>query len=290
MQKSTVPSTDYQGPARHREIQGLRVHVSGDGPPLLALHGFGAGAESLSQFAEADGNGSQRLAFSEHRQVVAVDLPGFGGSIEVSPGDTYYPEFSAALLVEVLDELSIEQVDVVGTSLGGWVGLQMALLFPERLRRLVFVGAGGLLSEDLSGSPSEGLRRLTEFVSRPSPGGMLHWLETQVSDPGLLTDRMVDSALERAMAPGAIAALRSVMRNFSAHGDRVSLWAHAHRVSHQALAVWGRDDRVLPLEGALYGLRRMPRADMHVFSGCGQWVQLERPREFRVLVESFLAG
>ena len=54
------------------------------------------------------------------------------------------------------------------------------------------------------------------------------------------------------------------------------------------LITWGRDDRMLPVEQALFGFRQMPNAELHLFSKCGHWAQVERKEEFERLVSEFL--
>jgi 4,5:9,10-diseco-3-hydroxy-5,9,17-trioxoandrosta-1(10),2-diene-4-oate hydrolase len=66
------------------------------------------------------------------------------------------------------------------------------------------------------------------------------------------------------------------------------LWREAHRLRQRVLLVWGREDRVNPLDGALVALKVIPRAQLHVFGGCGHWAQLEKFDEFNRLVLDFL--
>jgi pimeloyl-ACP methyl ester carboxylesterase len=68
------------------------------------------------------------------------------------------------------------------------------------------------------------------------------------------------------------------------------LWRDVHRIEHRTLITWGRDDRVLPLDGALYMLTYMPDARLHVFPNCGHWAQLEHAAEFNRLAIDFLAS
>jgi 4,5:9,10-diseco-3-hydroxy-5,9,17-trioxoandrosta-1(10),2-diene-4-oate hydrolase len=56
------------------------------------------------------------------------------------------------------------------------------------------------------------------------------------------------------------------------------------------LLVWGREDRVIPLDGALVALKLIRRAQLHVFGGCGHWAMLERFDEFNRLTADFLGS
>ena len=63
------------------------------------------------------------------------------------------------------------------------------------------------------------------------------------------------------------------------------LWREVHRLRNQVLLIWGREDRVNPLDGALVALKQIRKAQLHVFSGCGHWAQLEKFDEFNRLVD-----
>ena len=68
------------------------------------------------------------------------------------------------------------------------------------------------------------------------------------------------------------------------------LWREAHRLKHRVLLIWGREDRVNPVDGALVAMKMIRRAQLHVFGGCGHWVQLEKAAEFNRLAIEFLEG
>jgi 4,5:9,10-diseco-3-hydroxy-5,9,17-trioxoandrosta-1(10),2-diene-4-oate hydrolase len=54
------------------------------------------------------------------------------------------------------------------------------------------------------------------------------------------------------------------------------------------LLLWGRDDRVTPLERALFMVQSLPNAELHVVSKCGHWVMIEHPQLFNRLCLEFL--
>ncbi len=68
------------------------------------------------------------------------------------------------------------------------------------------------------------------------------------------------------------------------------LWREAHRLRNEVLLIWGREDRVNPLDGALLALKLIRTARLHVFGGCGHWAQLEKFDEFNRLAIDFLEG
>ena len=68
------------------------------------------------------------------------------------------------------------------------------------------------------------------------------------------------------------------------------LWREAYKLRQRVLLVWGREDRVNPLDGALAALKLIPRAQLHVFGGCGHWAMLEKFDEFNALTAEFLGA
>ena len=74
-----------------------------------------------------------------------------------------------------------------------------------------------------------------------------------------------------------------------AHSPKNDLWREdLDKLPHPTLIIWGREDRVLPLDLAFILLKRIPKADFHVFSKCGHWAQWERADDFNTLVAEFV--
>ncbi|HEX6683433.1 MAG TPA: alpha/beta fold hydrolase [Candidatus Limnocylindrales bacterium] len=93
----------------------------GTGTPLVLLHGIGASHRAWAPVMPA---------LAERFDVIAVDLPGFGGSDPVPPKIEPTPAVLAASVASFLDELGISTPHVAGNSLGGWVALELAALRP----------------------------------------------------------------------------------------------------------------------------------------------------------------
>jgi 4,5:9,10-diseco-3-hydroxy-5,9,17-trioxoandrosta-1(10),2-diene-4-oate hydrolase len=263
----------------------LAFHRDGAGSPVVLLHGGGPGASARSNF------GRTIPALAEHFDVLAVDQPGYGGSLG-DPITGQYFTHAAGELTALLDKLGIEQVDLIGNSLGGGTAVRFALLHPARARRLLLMGPGGLSLNLFSADPTEGVRRLAAFGRDPSRERLAAFLRTLVFDPSLITDELIDERFKAAADPAAIRAMREMGASFS--NPRTSeeglLWRDAHRLRHETLLVWGREDRVNPLDGALVALKVLKNARLHVFGGCGHWAHLEKFDEFNRLAIDFLTA
>src|SRR5580704_12077171 len=132
------------------------------GMPVVMLHGGGPGASGMSNFK------NNLPAFAEHFRTVVVDQPGYGKS-DKPPVEGNYFRFSARALKDLLDELGLDQVQLVGNSLGGGTAVRFALDYPDRAGRLVLMGPGGLSLNVFAADPTEGVKRLAEFSAPPGP-------------------------------------------------------------------------------------------------------------------------
>jgi pimeloyl-ACP methyl ester carboxylesterase len=114
----------------YADVNGLSLHYEehGSGEPLILLHG-GIGAGQM--FAPIV------PALTEGRRVITADLQGHGGTADVDR--PLRPEDMADDIAALLDHLGLEQIDLMGYSLGGIVALRTAIQHPERVRRLVLV-------------------------------------------------------------------------------------------------------------------------------------------------------
>jgi 4,5:9,10-diseco-3-hydroxy-5,9,17-trioxoandrosta-1(10),2-diene-4-oate hydrolase len=291
----TIAAVSFDATSRFADAGGMRLHYHEAGPastgeaaagtPVVMLHGGGPGASAWSNF------GRNLPVFADHFRTLLVDQPGFGRSAKPPVAGNYFT-FSADALAALLDELGIDRVHLIGNSLGGGAAVRFALSYPERAGRLVLMGPGGLSLNVFAPDPTEGVKRLMEFSAPPGPSKqkLAAFLRTLVFDQRLITDELVEERFAAASDPEALAAMASLGASFfdPATAEDGLLWRDAHRLRNRVLLIWGREDRVNPLDGALVALKIIRRAQLHVFGGCGHWAQLEKFDEFNTLVLSFL--
>jgi 4,5:9,10-diseco-3-hydroxy-5,9,17-trioxoandrosta-1(10),2-diene-4-oate hydrolase len=294
----TIAPADFDSTSRFAQAGGMRLHYHEAGPgggagdgadggvPVVMLHGGGPGASAWSNF------GRNLPVFAGRFRTLLVDQPGFGCSDKPPVTGSYFT-FAADALAGLLDELGIDRVQLVGNSLGGGTAVRFALRFPERAGRLVLMGPGGLSLNVLSADPTEGVQALMDFSAPPGPSRqkLACFLRTLVFDRALITDELVEERYAAASDPEALAAMASMGASFfdPASAEQGLLWREAHRLRNEVLLIWGREDRVNPLDGALVALKLIRRAQLHVFGRCGHWAQLEKFDEFNQLAISFLA-
>ncbi|HET6708878.1 4,5:9,10-diseco-3-hydroxy-5,9,17-trioxoandrosta-1(10),2-diene-4-oate hydrolase [Amycolatopsis sp.] len=265
----------------------LHYHEAGaeHAETVILLHGGGPGASAWSNF------GRNLPEFAKHYRTIAVDQPGFGRSDKPTEHPQYF-RHSADAVLGLMDTLGIERAHFVGNSLGGGAAVRFALNHGKRAGRLVLMGPGGLSVNLFAPDPTEGVKNLGRFAAKPSRERMEAFLRIMVHDQALVTDELIDERFAAANTPESLAAMRAMGMSFAQPDtyEEGMLWREAHRLRQRVLLIWGREDRVNPLDGALVALKTIPRAQLHVFGGCGHWAQLEKFDEFNRLALDFLGS
>lgn len=262
---------------------GARLHYYkiGAGDPVIMIHGGGPGATGISNYRR------NMEALAEHFTVYVIDLPGYGKSDNTIGEEGLYEVISKSVL-EFMDELKIEQASFIGNSLGGGTSLKIAVKAPSRVHRLVLMGTGGGLPM-FTPMPTEGLKRMLTFYDGEGPTmeKLRRVIDLLVFDPSEITDALLEERMKVATLPQTLANPPLGRRG---HPSK-EVWREAlHELTHKTLLIWGREDRVVPLDSAFIFLKTMPNASLHVFPNCGHWAQWEKSDEFNVLVSRFLTS
>jgi pimeloyl-ACP methyl ester carboxylesterase len=253
----------------------LATAQAGTGPPLLAIHGLGGTKASFLP--------TLALLGSTHR-VIAVDLPGFGDSVKPlrAPYDARY---FAGVMTGLLDALGIERAHVVGNSMGGRIGLEMALTAPDRVDRLVLLSPAMAWLRHRSWAPVVRLLR-PELTMVPLPVEKL--VRRMVPASGWAAAG-VDEFLRAFSTARGRHAFHAVLRKIyldRPHGDD-GLWSRLEGMTHESLFVWGRDDRLVPI-GFMKHVERTFPAARHLELDCGHVPQVERPVQTHDAMRDFL--
>jgi pimeloyl-ACP methyl ester carboxylesterase len=214
--------------------------------------------------------------------VLAPDIVGFGTTER--PEDIVYSLRTwTDHIWAFMDSRGIEKARVVGNSLGGRIALQMATDQPDRIAKLVLMGTPGV-----GMTPSEGLDALRAY--EPSHDAMRALLRNYFAvDPAMITDDLVKIRYEASIADGAYEAYRAMFFDPRHAGSDLGITENEVRaIVTPTLLIHGREDKVVPLQVSLTMVGLLPNADLHVFSACGHWTQIERADEFSALVSDYL--
>ena len=250
-------------------------HDLGTGAPLLLIHGSGPGVSAFANWRLLMG------PLAEHVRVLAPDMAGFGYS-DVPADQEFNREAWLRQLVDFLDAVGVEKVSVVGNSFGGSMALALAIHHPERVEKLILMGAVGVHFPI-----TQGLDDVWGYEPSVETMGRL-MRETFAYDPSLITDDMVQgryvASLRTQDAFGRMfPAPRQRWVDSMAFGDD-----EIRGIAAPTLLVHGRDDKVIPLSTSLDMLHLIDDAQLHVFGRCGHWTQIEYAAPFVRLVVDFL--
>lgn len=263
----------------------VAVTVVGEGAPLVMLHGGGPGASALANYRA-------NLPAFEGFQVILPDQPGFGGSYRPTADDLEarsITEITVDALYQVLDALGTDTFHLLGNSLGGAAALGMAIAQPGRVQKLVLMAPGGGWVPT-GPTPTEGQKEMFRYFNGEGPtlAKMKSFVRTMVANPKLFDEDDVRARFEASLDESHIEFYHRYNAAFGRRGGMDPLWKDLDRVSADTLLLWGRDDRTITLDGAWLMLKQLRRVQLHVFGGCGHWVQVEKKAEFERQVTGFL--
>ncbi len=275
----------FENTSNQVEFDGLTMHYhdAGEGFPTILIHGGGPGATGWSNYQR----NIEELA--KTGRVIAIDLPNYGRSTKTGPQDGLFRYYSG-IVRRFMDTLGIEKANFVGNSLGGGTSLKFSLDTPDRLGKLVLMGSGGGLPT-FSAMPTEGIRRMFAYYAdgKPTREKLRSFIEMLVFDPSQIDDELLEGRYQQSIDPEVVAAPSILPRGGKPAIE--DLWREdLAAFPNETLIIWGREDRVLPLDSAFILLNRIPNARLHVFPNCGHWAQWEKADEFNELVSGFLSA
>jgi len=265
---------------RYATVDGHRLRYvrTGHGPAVVLVHGFGSSIYTWKDVIPG---------LAADRQVVALDLPGFG--LSDRPADLTVEDLPRAV-VGVMEVLGISRAVLVGNSMGGAAVALVAAVAPERCGALVLIDAAGF---DMDPRDQPALVRvvlspLGAMLAR-LPGKRLAVelvLRQVLHDPRLVTDERVAEYLRAARRPGSVAALRSL--GASLRGRPGVVQDALARVRAPTLVVWGKEDDWIPLRDAARFAAAIAGAKEMVIADAGHLPQEERPQELLRVLREFL--
>jgi len=231
-------------------------------------------------------------AFMDRHRCVALDLPGFGHS--PMPSDRLISITRYASVVDrVCSAIGVDRGTIIGNSMGGFIGAEIALKFATRVENLVLVSAAGLSQEYQHRQPLVLTARMAEMagayraaadlrrtVNRPRARRLA--LQGVMRYPERLSPALVAQQLQEA-TPGFVKALDALMS--------YSFRERLREIDVPVLVVWGENDMLVPVDDAQRFVELIgPNARKVVFEDTGHVPMLERPSRFNATLEAFLAG
>jgi pimeloyl-ACP methyl ester carboxylesterase len=252
----------------------------GTGPALVLLHGMAA---SWQWWLE------NIPALAQHHRVIAVDLPGFGRSEQLpAPAEM---ATHARTVLGLLDQLGVQSATISGHSMGGLVAIEMFNAYPQRVRSLILVDAGGVpMSERRLAVILVALRICTAILRRRFVRRALatkSWVRrlalfAAFRDPRVMSPDLAAQTMPLFGGPGSADAVAAAGRAVNA--------TVPESIACPVLLVWGQHDAIVPPRCAHQMHQRLPDSELAVFAGAGHSPMIEFPDQFNDLALRFIAS
>jgi pyruvate dehydrogenase E2 component (dihydrolipoamide acetyltransferase) len=257
---------------RELEAGGLRLRYlalgESDRIPVLLLHGFGADLNTW-MFTQP--------ALAEGRRVIALDLPGHGGSTkQLDHADV---ESLATIVDHALKALGIERLHLVGHSMGGGIAIAFASREPERVATLTLI-ASASLGLEINATFIDG------FVRAARRREAVEVLNLLVHDPALVSRTMVEDVLRYKRLDGVPEALAAFAEEWFPGGRQiVGLGDGVAVLKLPVQIIWGREDRIIPVAHAEALASRLP---VHILERVGHLPHMEKAGEVNRLIKRLI--
>lgn len=256
----------------------LEVGEDHSGTPLLFIHGSGPGVSAYANW---------RLVLPKVAEVThayAMDMVGFGYSDKPTGDEVDYGiDLWTKQILDFIEAIDEEKVTLVGNSFGGSLAFSVALEAPEKVEKIITMGAMGVRN-DLP----YGLDQVWGY--KGTEEHMAELVDLFTYDKSFATPELIKTRYEASLEPGFHEAFSSMFPHPRQPSmDDLSFPDETLKtIDHETLLVHGREDKVVPVENSLRLIHLLPNADLHIFGKTGHWTQIEKSDEFSTLVKNFI--
>lgn len=270
---------------RFYDANGIRTRAieAGTGDAVIMLHGIGGHAEAYAR---------NIVPLGKELRAVSIDYLGHGltGSID----GTLTKEAYAKHLIEFMDAAGIEKASLIGESLGGWIAFWTAVLYPDRIKKIVYCVGARLelpVPEEVKKRTAAGrdeLMRLTkQFNANPSRENVrarLNWLFHKPERD--VTEELID--LRWWLYQNEPSGRRGRQGNSSGSESDGFTAENLRKIAHPVLLLWTTHNPSGQVESAREALKYLPNAELQVIDDAAHWPQWEHPELFNPMVLEYL--
>ena len=270
------------------EINGIKIcyQIHGDGYPIVLIHGFGSKKESFM---------AQIPALSEEFKIISFDNRGAGKSER--PDMPYTMEMFAGDIVGLIDYLGIRKAHLIGLSLGGMIGLNFILKFPDRVNKLVLINTLAQLPDDFDpeiyvNSKIKGLE-----LAKKDPE-LAFWQSTQFGFYPKFRNKMKVNPKEKFYGLWSVEDVLNYyktdrptaqdIRNIAASFKTHNIYEKLSEIIHKTLLLTASHDRLVPKEKMLEIHNKMPNSTYHIIEKAGHESPKEKAPEVNRAIIKFL--
>lgn len=243
-----------------KEKSGFSFIDEGEGEILLLLHGlFGA----LSNWESVVGK------FSQKYRVIIPLLPIYTMPVREAGLDALNK-----FVEDFVNQQELENLNIIGNSLGGHVGLIFTLANPDKVKRLILTGSSGLFENSMGGS----------FPKRGSYDYIRERVAYTFYDPKTATKELVDEVFETTKSIPKALRIVAIAKSAQRH----NMANEIKNIKVPTLLIWGLNDTITPPYVAHEFDRLIPNTTLRFIDKCCHAPMMERPEEFNVILEEFL--
>jgi pimeloyl-ACP methyl ester carboxylesterase len=257
-------------------VNGIELYyeVHGEGEPLLFIGGLGANLTEIPYLVEA---------YRRHFQLIVFDGRGCGRSDK--PEEDYSIAGFADDAAALLDALGVAEAAVYGSSMGGMIAQELALLHPHRVRALIL----GCTTAGASGGAAPAMETIQKMVRNQSLSGdeaiAAGW---ELGYSAGYIEANADAMMARSRIASQYAAPREAYVRQVIAAAKHDTYGRLHQVACPVMIIHGSDDVMIPVANAHLLKRHMPQAELHILEGMGHGYNLEAQEQADALVIDFV--
>jgi pimeloyl-ACP methyl ester carboxylesterase len=170
--------------------------------------------------------------------------------------------------------MGLQDITLLGNSLGGHVALIYCTNHPETVKALVLTGSSGLYENAFGGS----------FPRRESYDFVKEKVEYTFFDPKTATKELVDDVFQTINDRNRVIRILAMAKSAIRHNMAKELY----KIRMPVALIWGRNDKITPPDVAVEFNRLLPNSELHWIDCCGHAAMMEQPDEFNKLLRAFL--
>jgi 2-succinyl-6-hydroxy-2,4-cyclohexadiene-1-carboxylate synthase len=257
------------------------VQQTGQGSPLVLLHGFTGSSQNWQPFMSD---------WAARHQVIAIDLLGHGRSQCPPDPQRYHIEQAAADLVVILAQLDLGTIDLLGYSMGGRLALATAVAAPARINTLILESASpGLETAAERHERCQRDQQLADFIEHEGIAAFVdYWEQVPLFASQQKLPADVQARLRQQRLLNRSEGLANSLRGMGT-GQQPSYWSSLADLTMPVLLLTGElDHKFVAINQRMSHL--LPNAMLNIVPDAGHTIHLERPLLFGQLVREWLEG
>lgn len=266
--------------SKYVNVNGVRTHYieAGSGDPLILIHGGGAGADSRSNWTQC------LPAYARYMRAIAVDMFGFGSTDMPSPDSVAYTqETRTRHMIGFIEALGLNQVNLIGNSMGGTTAMGVVLQRPDLVSNLVLMGAAvNMAPPDMAANRGNLAPVLGYNFTREGMLALIKGLTYSYDPPDEVVDYRYTRSIRAEAKIANTATMAWVGQNGLCYTDE-----QIGSIKTRTLVVAGKNDRMVPVHKMYQLLDTLSQAWGYIMPNCGHWVMIEYPKEFTTMTLRF---